>query len=92
MSEGILSTIQTLFDRLTGLDPGIHALFQALEGVDGRVKPGQGEIGKPIYPFDQSVNRHSRERGNPGASDVRLPRRGPGPPLSRGRRRRAGIG
>jgi hypothetical protein len=61
MSEGILSTIQTLFDRLTRTRSGHPRVFQALEGVDGPVKPSQGEIGKPIYPFDQSVNRHSRE-------------------------------
>jgi hypothetical protein len=32
---------------LRGLDPRIHT-FVALEGVDGRARPGQDEVSRPI--------------------------------------------
>jgi len=34
---------------LRGLDPRIHVLFRATQGVDGRDEPGQDEIQEAIF-------------------------------------------
>src|SRR6266702_2090293 len=60
------------------------SLFRALEGVDGRAKPGQDEIGGSICSVirPQDFPRTAlRESGNPGPQGL-IAR--PGPPLSRG--------